>query len=107
MAIGSCQNILAENDDYRSIKLQDQLSSRVDHAKSLCVVTDDRLSWFNRVDEICRKVSSTIGVLGRVKPLISESTAILVYNTLIQTHFECRSFVWDEQLEQFIGRLVY
>ena len=59
MVNGSRQKILAENYDNISIKLQ------VDHAKSIGVVVDDRLSWSNHVDEILRKVSSAIGVLKR------------------------------------------
>ena len=59
MVIGSRQKILVENYDNISIELQ------VDHAKSIGVVVDDRLSWSNHVDEILRKVSSAIGVLKR------------------------------------------
>ena len=41
------------------------------------------------------EVSSATGVRRRIMPLISESTAILAYNTLIQPHFDYCSLVWD------------
>ena len=45
--------------------------------------------------EICKKVSSAIGVLKRVRPFISKETAIQIYNALIMPHFDYCSPVWD------------
>ena len=36
-----------------------------------------------------------IGALRRIRPLISQYTAVLVYNSLIQPHFDYCSLVWD------------
>ena len=44
MVIGSRQKLLAESYDKINIKLENQLISRVDHAKSLGLIIDDRLS---------------------------------------------------------------
>ena len=67
----------------------------VDHTKSLGLTIDDHLSWCKHVDEICKKVSSAIGALKRVRPFISKETAIQIYNALIMPHFDYCSPVWD------------
>ena len=57
---------------------------RVDYTKSLGLTIDDRLSWSNHVDEICRKVSSAIGAV----KYGSGDTALQIYNALILPHFD-------------------
>ena len=39
---------------------------------------DDRLSWSNHVDEICRKVSSAIRALKRIRHFTSANTALQI-----------------------------
>ena len=77
MVIGSRQKLLAESHNEINIKLEDQVISNVDHAKSLGFIIDNRLSWSNHVNELCKKVTSAIGALRRIRPLISQSTAVL------------------------------
>lgn len=43
-----------------------------------------------------KKISSAIGALKRVRPFISESTALQIYQALILPHFDYCSSVWDE-----------
>ena len=45
--------------------------------------------------ELCRKISSAIGALKRIRSLISQSTAVQTYNALIQPHFDYCAPVWD------------
>ena len=75
--------------------LESQPISRVEHTKSLGLIIDDRLSWSNHIKELCRKISSAIGALKRIRSLISQSTAVQIYNALIQPHFDYCAPVWD------------
>ena len=95
MVIGSRQKFLAENCSELNIQLDNQPISRVEHAKSLGLIIDDRLSWSNHISELCRKISSSIGALSRIRPLISQSTAVQIYNALVQLHFDYCAPVWD------------
>ena len=63
--------------------------------KSLGLTIDAQLSWGKHIEEICKKVSSAIGALKRVRPFISKETAIQIYNALIMPHFDYCSPVWD------------
>ena len=94
MIIGSRQRLSAQCDDVE-IRIDDQIIERVDHTKSLGLFIDAHLSWCKHVEEICKKVSSAIGALKRVRPFISKETAIQIYNALIIPHFDYCSPVWD------------
>ena len=63
--------------------------------KSLGLTIDAQLSWGKHIEEICKKVSSAIGALKRLRPFISKETAIQIYNALILPHFDYCSPVWD------------
>ena len=55
---------------------------------------------------MCKKVTSAIGALRRIRPLISQSTAVLVYNSFIQPHFDYCSLVsWDGLSDQLSDKL--
>ena len=95
MVVSSRQKFLAENCSELNIRLDNQPISRVEHAKSLGLIIDDRLSWSNYIKELCRKISSAIGALRRIRSLVSQSTAVQIYNALIQPHFDYCAPVWD------------
>ena len=48
------------------------------------------------IEEISKKTSSAIGALKRIRPFISESTALQIYQALILPDFDYCSLVWDE-----------
>ena len=94
MIIGSRQRLNTQCDEV-DIRIDDEMIKRVDRTKSLGLTIDDRLSWSNHVDEICRKVSSAIGALKPIRHFISANTALQIYNALILPHFDYCSPVWD------------
>ena len=94
MIIGSRQRLNTQCDEV-DIRIDDEMIKRVDRTKSVGLTIDDRLSWSNHVDEICRKVSSAIGALKRIRHFISANTALQIYNALILPHFDYCSPVWD------------
>ena len=76
MVVSSRQKFLAENCGILNIRSDNQPINRVEHAKSLGLIIDDRLSWSNYIKELCRKISSAIGALRRIRSLVSQSTAV-------------------------------
>ena len=71
MIIGSRQRLSVQNEDV-VIRIDDQI---IKHTKSLGVTIDAQLTWCKHVEEICKKVSSAIGALKRVRPFIPKETA--------------------------------
>ena len=94
MVIGSRQRLSVQCDNV-VIKIDNQIIKRVDRTKSLGLTIDAHLSWSKHVDDICKKVSSAIGALKRVRPFISKAITIQIYNALIMPHFDYCSPVWD------------
>ena len=54
---------------------------------------DDGLTWESHVSAIISKVSKVIGVLRRLKSLLPLSALVLIYNSLIQPHFDYCSVI--------------
>ena len=76
MIIGSRQRPLAESNDEICVSFENQRIERVDHSKSLGLTIDDGLSWSNYISEVCKKVSSAVGALKRIRSFVFQSTAI-------------------------------
>ena len=94
MMVSSRQMFLAENCSELNIRFDNQPISRVEHAKSLGLIIDDRLSWSNYIKELCRKISLASGALRRIRSLISQSTSVQIYSALIQPHFDYCAPAW-------------
>ena len=94
MITGSRQRLNAQCEEI-DISIDDKTIKRVDRTKSLGLTIDAQLSWSKHVDEICKKASSAIGALKRVRPFISKEVAVQIYNALILPHFDYCSPVWD------------
>ena len=61
-------------------------------------------SWSNHIKELCRKISSAIVALRLIRSLISQSTAIQIYDALIQPHWFwllCHRLGWIEFLSMW------
>ena len=69
--------------------------TQVSSTRSLGVIIDENLSWEDHIQYISKKVASGISALKRIRCFVSRDTLILVYNALIQPHFEYCSAVWD------------
>ena len=68
---------------------------RVKSYKCLRLELDEGLTWESHESAIISKVSKVIGVLRRLKSLLPLSALVLIYNFLIQSHFDYCSVIWD------------
>ena len=93
MVIGSNQRIHTLSNNQIHIEIDGKSIKKVKEAKSLGLLIDEHLSWAKHIEEISKKISSAIGAL---KPFISESTALQIYQALILPQFDYCSPVWDE-----------
>ena len=77
--------------------------------KSFCVMAPMGLivvlQFTSETFLLCKKVTSAIGALRRIGPLIAQSTPLLVYNSLIQPHFDYCSLFWNGLSEQLSDKL--
>ena len=68
---------------------------RVKHAKVLGVQIDEHLNRGKHIECIASKISSGIGVIRKLREFVDRNTLVLVYNALIQPHFDYCCEVWD------------
>jgi len=68
--------------------------SQVTTAKSLGVTVDDRLDWSGHIEKVTKKVASGIAVIKRIRHFVPQATLHLIYQALIQPHFDYCNIVW-------------
>ena len=79
-----------------TVKIDTCPIKRVKSAKVLGVEIDENLNWEKHIEYIASKVSSGIGALKKLKEFVDRDTLVLVYNALIQPHFDYCCEVLDE-----------
>ena len=67
---------------------------------TLGLYIDEKLSWAKHIDVLAKKVSSAIGGLKRIRQYSPRKTLLLIYNSLIQAHFDYCDLVWHSGLNQ-------
>ena len=77
------------------VKINSKPVKRVKHAKVLGVQIDENLNWKKHIEFIASKISSGIGAIRKLKEFVDRNTLVLVYNALIQPHFDYCCEVWD------------
>ena len=78
-----------------NVVISENRIERVGAYKCLGLGLDESWTWEYHISPIVSKVSKVLGVLRRLKPLLPRSTLVLIYNSLIQPHFDYCSIVWD------------
>jgi hypothetical protein len=53
------------------------------------------LSWKNNAETICKKITSGISALRRIKEFVEKDTLISVYNSIVRPYFTYCCEVWD------------
>ena len=96
MLIGSPQMIRNASNAQPNILIENKEIQQVNKAKTLGLIIDQNLSWKSNTENICKKITSGISALRRVKPFIAErDTLISIYNAVVRPYFDYCSEVWD------------
>jgi hypothetical protein len=84
MVIGSRQRLMYhDRHDVNNLNIcvDNTQIKRVQYTKSLGVTIDENLTWKNHIDTICKRVSSGIGALKRVRRFVNRETAVKAYRS--------------------------
>ena len=68
---------------------------QVHECKTLGVTVDQHLSWKSNTENICRKITSGISALRRLKDFVDKQTLLSVYNAIVRPYFDYCCEVWD------------
>ena len=87
------------------LSLQGQPIAQVSHHKLLGVIIDEDLRWQHHIDRMCKKISSNLYLLAKLRPFVDVKSRLMFYNAHIKSHFDYASTVWDGSADVHIGRL--
>ena len=68
--------------------------NQVSTSKSLGVLIDANLTWGSHIEKLAKKVASAIAAIKRVRQFVPPATLHLIYEALIQPHFDYCNVVW-------------
>ena len=77
-----------------TITICDNQVSQVTTAKLLGVTIENKLDWSSHIAKLTKKVASGIGPIKRIRHLVPQATLVLIYQALIQPHFDYCNIVW-------------
>ena len=92
---GSKLFLTSRLDRKPDIFIEKEKVKQVFEGKNLGLVVDQHLSEKSNTDRICKKITSGIAVLKRLRDFVKKSTLLSVYHTFIQLHFDYGCKVWD------------
>ena len=93
MLIGSRQrlNTLSDNPSF---EINGIPLDRVSTTKSLGVLLDENLTWSSHINKMTKRIASGIGAIKRLRSFVSLETLHVIYQALIQPHFDYCNVVW-------------
>ena len=95
MLIGSRQS-LTRLPNAPTVSMDGAPLKQVLHSKYLGVYIDQNLSWSEHIQKVIKKIASGIGALKRVRSFVPIAIQRLIFNSLIQPHFDYCFVVWDK-----------
>jgi len=69
--------------DDCKLKIGELEVSRVQVIKFLGILVDEKLSWSNHINDICKNVSKNISVICKVKHMLENNYLYMLYCSLI------------------------
>jgi hypothetical protein len=87
------------------VQLGGQYIDRVNHTTFLGVIIEDTLTWNLHVNNICNKVSKSMGILYRARQVLYGQTLLTLYNALIKPHFMYCITVWGNTCKTYLHKL--
>ena len=78
---------------------------RVFSNKFLGVTIDHKFSWKTQIADVCKKVSRCIGILNKVKSILSTRILNSLYSSLVEPHFTYCVEMWGNTYRTYLQSL--
>ena len=91
--------------DQLFLALNNENLNTINKDKILGVSIDNNLSWSSHIDQICKKISSNLWLLSRIKEYLSVEHRTQFYKTYIQPHIDYCNLVWGGTSQLNLNRL--
>ena len=80
--------------DTWNLKIDGQPIIEVDSSKFLGVYIDKSISWRVHIGKIVKKISQTVGIIGRARGFMDGPQLSLLYNTMVLPHLQYCLINW-------------
>ena len=80
--------------DNPSLTIDNFPIEQVPSTKSLGVHIDENLSWNTHIERVCKKISSALGLIKRIRNFVPLHTLLNNFNGLVKPQFDYCSTVW-------------
>ena len=95
LLIGSNQMLKSISNHQTNISIAENQIKQVSDSKTLGIIVDENLNWKNNTNNICKKITSGLGALRRIKEFVDQKTLLSIYNAIIQPYFDYCCEVWN------------
>ena len=94
-------NTLPQNNVFDDAPLE-----AVSSIKFLGVTVDNKLSWRQHIDNICKIISRNIGIINKLKFHFPPSSLLMLYSSLILPYLNYGILVWGNTHQTLLDRLL-
>ena len=95
MLIGTKQIIKSISNLQLNVVIENNPVKQVTECKTLWVTVDQHLSWKSNTENMCKKITSRISALRRLKGFVDRQTLVSVHNAIVRPYFDYCCEVWD------------
>ena len=93
------------NVDNISVKIDDNVLSRVSYIKFLGVTIDEKLTWKTHLLSLCTRISQITGVLYRIRDCLPPESIRMFYMTTVYPHLLYCSAIWGGAYKTLLDNL--
>ena len=105
MLITTHQKRAVLDSDELLLALNNENLNTINKDKILGVTIDNNLAWSSHINQICKKITSNLWLLSRIKEYLSVEHRTQFYKTYIQPHIDYCNLVWGGTSQLNLNRL--
>jgi len=103
----TCYVLISDNElkDLPQVRIADRVINRVSQCKFLGVIIDEKLNFKCHVQELCKALSRSVGMLNRISSLAPPSVKLNIYYSLIYSKVSYGIVAWGSSGAVNISRV--
>ena len=105
MLITTHQKRASLPNEQLSLTLNSVDLNMISYDKILGVIIDNNLTWSQHIDKICKKITSNLWLLSRIKDYLSRDHRVQFYKTYIQPHIDYCNVIWGGTSQINLNRI--
>ena len=75
------------------------------HVQFLGITVDEYVSWKYHLDNVCTKVSRSVGIISKLRYFLPQQTLVTLYNAIVMPHLMYCNIAWGHTFRTHIHKL--